>query len=149
MTMNTLIMIILVLFLGAVIGVFLILNNKINNLLKYYSTNLDISNKESNNIEYVTRILDKLLDRFNKRILVDNEHFEILNSSINDKYKDLSSDNDYVRERLNTIDSDTQNLIIAEHRCTRNEIKKKAKISSKIKSNSKTNKSINHKQKCE
>lgn len=149
MTMNTLIMIILGAILGAVIGVFLILNNKINNLLKYYSTNLDISNKESDNIEYITRILDKLLDRFNKRILVDNEHFEIINSSINDKFRALNYNDDCIKERLNTIDSDTQNLIIAEHRCTRNEIKKKAKISSKIKSNSKTNKSINHKQKCE
>ena len=76
-------------------------------------------------------------------MLVNNEHFEIINLSINDKFKALNYNDDYIKERLNTLDTDTQNLIIAEHRCTRNEIKKQAKISSKIKSQSKTNNNIN------
>ena len=89
---------------------------------------------DNTNIEY-------LLDRFNKRILINEEYFNIIKDIINSRFKDLDNATDTIYNRLNTIDSDNQNLIIAEHRCTRNEIKKQAKISSKINSKTKTNKS--------
>lgn len=129
--------------LGTILGVFLILNSKVTQLQNAYLKLIDTLSVQSDNINSITKILDKLLDKFNKRILVDIEHFEIIKDLIINKYQDLSNDNAYLKERINTLDSDIQNLIIAEHRCTRNEIKKKAKISSKIKSQSKTDNNTN------
>ena len=133
------------LILGVIIGVIIILCSEIKrikstlNYIADYLPNIDRTNlTNSNHIEH-------LLDKFNKRVLVDNEHFEIINSSINDKFKALNYNDDYIKDRLDAIGSNTQNLIMEEHKYTRNEIKKKAKISSKIKSNPKTNKSINNK----
>lgn len=134
-------------FLGLILVIiitsFVILNNKINNLYKLLNKITDIELTTNTNIIEILKLFKTFMDKFNKRVLVDNEHFEILNSSIDDKFRALNYNDDYIKEKLNTIDSDTQNLIIAEHRCTRNEIKKKAKISSKIKSQSKTNNNTN------
>ena len=56
------------------------------------------------------------------------------------RFKDLDNATDSIYDKVNTIDSDIENLIIAEHRLTRNEMKKKqAKISSKINSKRKQN----------
>ena len=52
---------------------------------------------------------------------------------------------DKLYTELDVVSRDTQKYITAEHNNTRNEIKKQAKISSKINSKTKTNKSINHK----
>lgn len=133
------------LILGVIIGVFLILNSKINNLYKLLNKITDIELTTNTNITETLKLFNHLIDRFNKRILVDNEHFDILYSSIGDKFKALNYNDDYIKDKLNTIDTDNTTLIIGEHIKTRNEIKKLAKISSKIKSNPKTNKSINNK----
>lgn len=131
------------LILGICIGTFLILyfeTKGIKSTLNYiadYLPSIDRINIANNNH------IEHLLERFNKRILVDNEHFEIINASIDDKFKALNYNDDYIKERLDAIGSNTQNLIMEEHKYTRNEIKKQAKISSKIKSQSKTNKNIN------
>ena len=129
--------ILLGLILGIVITSFIILNNKIINLYKLLNKITDIDLTTNTNITEMLKLFSNLVERFNKRILVDNEHFEIIKNLLNNRFKDLDNSTDSIYDRLNTIDSDTQNLIIAEHRCTRNEIKKKAKISSKIKSQSK------------
>lgn len=143
--MNIFYVIVLGLILGTITGVFLILNSKINNLYKLLSKLTDIELTTNKNITETLQLFSNLVDRFNKRILVDNEHFEILNSLINDKFRVLDYNYDCIKERLDIHNTDTQNLIITENRQTRNEIKKKTKISSKINSKTKTNKSINHK----
>lgn len=129
--------------LGTILGVFLILNSKINSIecdIKYIINVLESINNYS---ERIYKNIEYLLDRFNKRILVNEEYFNIIKDLLNNRFKNVDDVNDSIYNRLNTIDIDTQNLIIAEHRCTRNEIKKEAKISSKIKSQSKLNKTIN------
>lgn len=135
--------ILLGLILGIVITSFIILNNKINKIKFNTKFIIDILTRINQFVEGNNIVVNNIQDKFNKQVLVNNEHFEIINSSINDKFKALNYNDDYIKERLNTFDTDTQNLIIAEHRCTRNEIKKQAKISSKIKSQSKTNNNIN------
>lgn len=137
--------ILLGLILGAIIGVFLILNGKINNLYKLLNKLIDIESTTNNGVLETLKLFSDFIERFNKRILVDNEHFEILNSSIDNKFKALNYNDDYIKERLDAHYSNTRDLIMEEHKYTRNEIKKLAKISSKIKSNPKTNKSINNK----
>ena len=133
------------LILGIVITSFVILNNKINN--KIYNLHIllnkiiDTELTTNINITEILKLSNALVERFNKRILVDNEYFEIINSSINDKFRALNYNDDYIKEKLNTIDSDNRVLINNEHIKTRNEIKKQAKISSKINSKTKTNKS--------
>ena len=131
------------LILGIVITSFGILNNKIINLYKLLNKITDIELTTNSNITETLQLFKILLEKFNKQILVDNEHFEIIKSLINDKFKDLNDAASSIYSRLNVLDTDTQNHIIAEHKQTRNEIKKKAKISSKIKSQSKTNNNIN------
>lgn len=80
-----------------------------------------------------------LLDRFNKRILVNEEYFNIIKGIINSRFKDLENAIDSIYDRFNNIDSDIENLIIVEHRLTRRQIEKQAKISSKINSKRKQN----------
>lgn len=135
--------ILLGLILGIVITSFIILNNKINKTQFNTKFIIDILTRIDQFVEGNNIVVNNIQDKFNKQVLVNNEHFEIINLSINDKFKALNYNDDYIKERLNTLDTDTQNLIIAEHKCTRNEIKKQAKISSKIKSQSKTNNNIN------
>lgn len=139
--------ILLGLILGIVITSFVILNNKINNkiynLYRLLNKIIDTELTTNINITETLKLFKTFVDKFDKRILVDNEYFEILNSSINDKFIALNHNDDCIKERLNTIDSDNTTLIIDEHIKTRNEIKKQAKISSKIKSQSKTNNNTN------
>lgn len=82
-------------------------------------------------------------------MLVDNEHYNNIITLLKFRFKDLDNAVDSIYNKLNIINSDIQNLIIGEHRLTRNEIKKQAKISSKINSKTKTSKSITHTRKCE
>lgn len=133
--------ILLGLILSLLIVAYIVLNLKLKtiegvlkNLYDYLIEIHKFVKSDNTNIEY-------LLDRFNKRILINEEYFNIIKDIINSRFKDLDNATDTIYNRLNTIDSDNQNLIIAEHRCTRNEIKKQAKISSKINSKTKTNKS--------
>ena len=144
--------ILLGLILCVVITSFIILNNKLFNIIQILGK---LTDAELNlNISFTDNLtlFNKLVDRFNEKVLKDNEHWVINEDYYNNiitllksRFKDVDNATDSIYNRLNTIDSDNQNLIIAEHRCTRNEIKKLAKISSKKKLQSKTNKSINHK----
>ena len=80
------------------------------------------------------KAIEHLLNRFNKRILVNEEYFNIIKNIINSRFNDLDNATNSIYDRFNTTDSDIENLIIAEHRLTRRQIEKQAKISSKINS---------------
>lgn len=133
-------------FLGLILVIiiisFIILNNKINIIQDYLGTTIRKLNSINSVVDGINNSNCHLLERFNKRILVNEEYFNIIKDLLNNRFKDIDNATDSIYDRINTFDSDTQNLIIAEHRCTRNEIKKQAKISSKINSKTKTNKSL-------
>ena len=150
--MNTFYVIVLGLILSIVITSFIILNNKINRTEFNTKFIIDALKRINQFVEGNNIVINNIIDKFNTKVLKDNEHWVINEDHYNNiitllksRFKDLDNATDSIYDRLNTIDSDTQNLIIAENRQTRNEIKKKTKISSKINSNPKTNKSINHK----
>lgn len=133
--------ILLGLILSLLIVVYIILNLKLKaiegvlkNLYDYLIEIHKFVKSNNTNVEH-------LIERFNKRILTSEEQYHNIITLLKSRFKDLDNATDSIYDRLNTIDSDNQNLIIAEHRCTRNEIKKQAKISSKINSKTKTNKS--------
>ena len=133
------------LILGAIFGVFLILNSKINNLYKLFKNIVDA---EFNSNVIVTRQLElfkTFIDKFNKQILVTEEYYNNIIALIKSRFRDLDNATDSIYDRLNTIDCDVENRIIVEHKHTREEIKKQAKISSKINSKTKTKKSISNK----
>ena len=80
------------------------------------------------------KAIEHLLDRFNKRILVNEEYFNIIKDIIDSKFKNLDEGSETIFNKINNITSDIENLIIAENRLTRRQIEKQAKISSKINS---------------
>ena len=125
--------------LGTIIGAFLILNSKINQI--EFNTKFIIENLKNIDkyCEHTNGNVDHLLNRFNKRILVNEEYFNIIKNIINSRFKDLDNATDSIYDRINTFDVDTLNLIITEHRLTRRQIEKQAKIISKINSKRKQN----------
>ena len=129
--------ILLGLILGIVITSFIILNNKIINLYKLLSKLTDIELTTNNNITEILKLFSNLVDRFNKRILVDNEHFEIIKDLIEKNKVEIYNN----QQLLYNIPVGLETFIIEENNTIRNEIKKQAKISSKINSKTKTNKS--------
>ena len=150
--MNIFYVIVLGLILSIVITSFIILNNKINRTEFNTKFIIDALKRINQFIEGNNIVINNIRDKFNTKVLKDNEHWVINEDHYNNiitllksRFKDLDNDTDSIYDKLNTINTDTQNLIIAENRQTRNEIKKKTKISSKINSKTKTNKSINHK----
>ena len=128
------------LILGVVITSYIIINKKVTQIqsnTEYILTKLrGIDGVNSNN-----KLIEYLSEQFSERVLIDNENYHNIITLLKSRFKDLDNTTDSIYDRLNTIDSDTQNLIIAEHRCTRNKIVQQAKISSKINSKNKTNKS--------
>lgn len=147
--MNTFYIIVLGLILSTIIGVFLILNSKINNLYKLLNQIVDIESTTNKNITEAFRLFKNLVDRFNKRILVDNEHYNNIITLLKSRFKDVDNATDTIYDRLNSMDNDTTILIIGKSNEICNEIKKQAKISSKINSKTKTKKNTDNKQKCE
>ena len=148
--------ILLGLILGVVITSFIILNNKLFKITNILSTITSILNNESVSVTTTFELFKKLVEQFSEKVSKDNEHWRINEDYYNNiitllksRFKDVDNSTDSIYDKLNNIDSDIQTLIVTEHRITRNEIKKLDKISSKKKLQSKTNKSINHKQKCE
>ena len=141
--------ILLGLILGILLSSYIIINKKVTQIqsnTEYILTKLrGIDGVNSNN----NKLIQHLLDKFDERVTVDNEHYDNIITLLKSRFKDVDNATDSIYDRINIFDVDTQHLIVAEHRYTRNEIKKLAKISSKKKLQSKTNKSINHKQKCE
>ena len=150
--MNTFYVIVLGLILGIVMTSFIILNNKLFNIIQILGK---LTDAELNlNISFTDNLtlFNKLVDRFNKKILKDKEHWVINEDYYNNiitllksRFKDLDNATDNIYDKLNSIDNDTTILIIGKSNEICNEIKKQAKISSKINSKTKTNKSINHK----
>lgn len=110
--------ILLGLILGTITGVFLILNSKINDLYK---------------------LLNKLTNIDLKRILVDDEHFEIIKDLIEKNKLEIYNN----QQILYNLPVKIETFITEENNSIHKEIKKLAKISSKIKSQSKTKKNIN------
>lgn len=110
--------ILLGLILGVVITSFIILNNNIIKLYKLFNT---------------------LVNRLNYLVSVDNEYFEIIKDLIDKNKVEIYN----TQQILYNLPVRLETFIAEENDTIRNEIKKKAKISSKKKSQSKTNKSIN------
>ena len=141
--------ILLGLILGIVLSSYIIINKKVTQIqsnTEYILTKLrGIDGVNSNN----NKLIEHLSGRFNAQMLMDNEHYDNVITLLKSRFKDVDNATDSICDRINNIDYNVQTLIVTEHRITRNEIKKLAKISSKKKLQSKTNKSINHKQKCE
>ena len=140
--------ILLGLILGIVLSSYIIINKKVTQIqsnTEYILTKLrGIDGFNSNN----NKLIEHLSGRFNAQMLMDNEHYDNVITLLKSRFKDVDNATDSICDRINNIDYNVQTLIVTEHRITRNEIKKLAKISSKKKLQSKTNKSINHKQKC-
>lgn len=142
--------ILLGLILGIVITSFVILNNKLLKITNILGTITEILNNESTTITTTLELFKKLVDRFNEKVLKDNEHWRISEDYYNNiitllksRFKDLDNATDSIYDKLNSMDNDITILIIGKSNEIRNEIKKQAKISSKKKSQSKTSKSIN------
>lgn len=139
-------------FLGLILGIvvtsFIILNNKLFNIIQILGKITDAELNLNTTTTETLKLFSTLVDRFNEKVLKDNEHWVINEDYYNNiitllksRLKDIEDAASSIYSRLNVLDTDTQNHIIAEHRYTRNEIKKQAKISSKINSKTKTNKS--------
>lgn len=135
--------ILLGLILGVVITSYIIINKKVTQIqsnTEYILTKLrGIDGVNSNN----NKLIEHLSERFNERVLVNNEHYNNIITLLKSGFKDVDIATNGIYTRLTNINTDVDMLIIGEHRITRNEIKKQAKISSKINSKTKTSKSIN------
>ena len=141
--------ILLGLILGVVMSNFIILNKKItqiqSNTERILTKLRGIDGVNSNN----NKLINHLLDRFNDIVLKDDENYFNIITLLKSRFKDVDNATDSIFDRVNTANTDIQILIIGENKSIRDEIKKQAKISSKI--NSKTKKKSNtiHKRKCE
>ena len=135
--------ILLGLILGILLSSYIIINKKVTQIqsnTEYILTKLrGIDGVNSNN----NKLIQHLLDKFDERVTVDNEHYDNIITLLKSRFKDVDNATDSIYNRLNDINIDIDTLIVGEHRITRNEIKKLAKISSKITSKTKTSKSIN------
>lgn len=140
--------ILLGLILVIVIISFIILNIKINRIEFNTKFIIDALKRIHQFVEANNLVINNIRDRFNNKVLNDNEHCVINENRYNNiitllksRFKDLDNATDSIYNRFNTTDSDIQNLIIAEHRLTRRQIEKQAKISSKINPKQKQSKS--------
>lgn len=123
--------IILGVILGAILGIFFILNNKINKiisditLIKRDLIYIDRTNSNSN------KLINRLTDRINDFISNNNELFNVLKTKYNTNIEWIEKRLILIHSELNDINTLIKNKT------------KSAKISSKNKSYSKTNKSTN------
>ena len=142
--------ILLGLILGIILSSYIIINKKVTQIqsnTEYILTKLrGIDGVNSNN----NKLINQLLDKFNDKLLKDNEHWRINEDYYNNiitllksRFKDVDNATDSIFDKLNSMDNDITILIIGKSNEIRNEIKKQAKISSKINSKTKTSKSIN------
>ena len=131
--------ILLGLILGIVLSSYIIINKKVTQIqsnTEYILTKLrGIDGVNSNN----NKLIQHLFDRFDKRILVDNEHFEIIKDLIEKNKVEIYNN----QQILYNIPVKLETFIAEENDTIRNEIKKLAKISSRKKQASKQSKSIN------
>lgn len=127
------------LILAVVITSFIILNNKINIVQDYLGTIIRKINSINSVVNDINSGNCHLLDRFNDFVLRYNELNGLLETKVN-------HNTEYFDKKLNDITNliyEVNEHISIQHNNTHYEINKKAKISSKKKSQSKTNKSIN------
>ena len=120
---------------------FIILNNKINEINDYVKRTFTNTNIIDTNVDNHHKLTDILLDRFNERVLTDNENYFNLVTLLKSRFKDLDNTTDSIYDRFNTIHADIEKYIAAEHILTRKQIEKQAKISSKINPKQKQSKS--------
>ena len=107
---------------------FIILNNKINIIQDYLNTTV---------VNSINNINCNLLDELNNRTLIDNEHFKVLKDLIEKNKIEINNS----QELLYNFPVKLETFIAEENNSIHKEIKKLAKISSRKKSQSKTNKS--------
>lgn len=131
--------ILLGLILGIVITSFIILNNKLFKITNIFSTMTSILDNENVTITTSLELFKKFVEQFNRRILVDNEHFEIIKDLIEKNKVEIYN----TQQILYNFPVRLETFITEENNAIRNEITKQAKISSKINSKTKTSKSIN------
>ena len=131
--------ILLGLILGVVITSFVVLNNKLFNIIQILGKITDAELNLNTNMTQTLKLFDVLVNRFNKRILVDNEHFEIIKDLIEKNKVEIYN----TQQILYNFPVRLETFITEENNAIRNEIIKQAKISSKINSKTKTSKSIN------
>ena len=134
--------ILLGLILGIVITSFIILNNKINKIDDYVKRTFTNTNIIDTSVDNHIKLTNILLDRFNERVLTDNENYHNIVTLLKSRFKDLDNATDSIHDRFNTIHADIEKYIAAEHIITRRQIEKQAKISSKINPKQKQSKSI-------
>lgn len=127
---------------------FIILNNKINEINDYVKRTFTNTNIIDTNVDNHHKLTDILLDRFNEKVLNDNEQCVInenrytnIITLLKSRFKDLDNATDNIYDRFNTIHADIEKYIAAEHIITRRQIEKQAKISSKINPKQKQSKS--------
>ena len=133
--------ILLGLILGIVITSFIILNIKINRIEFNTKFIIDALKRIHQFVEGNNLVINNIRDRFNNKVLKDNEHWAINENYYNNiitllksRFKDLDNTTDSIYNTLNTADCNIQTLIVTEHKLTRRQIEKQAKISSKINS---------------
>ena len=133
--------ILLGLILGVVITSFIILNIKINRIEFNTKFIIDALKRIHQFVEGNNLVINNIRDRFNNKVLKDNEHWAINENYYNNiitllksRFKDLDNTTDSIYNTLNTADCNIQTLIVTEHKLTRRQIEKQAKISSKINS---------------
>ena len=131
--------ILLGLILGIVITTFIIINNKINIIQDYLGTTIRKLNSINSVVDGINNSNCYLVERFNKRILVDNEHCEISKDLIEKNKVEIYNN----QQILYNLPVRLETFITEENNSIHKEIKKLAKISSKKKSQSKTNNNIN------
>ena len=122
--------ILLGLILGIVITSFIILNNKLLKITNILATITEILNNESTTITTTLELFKKLVERFSERVLTDNEHFKIIKDLIEKNKVEIYNN----QQLLYNLPVKLETFIAEENNSIHKEIKKLAKISSKINS---------------
>lgn len=127
------------LILGVVITSFIILNNKLLKITNILATITEILNNEVVTVTTTCELFKKLVERFSERVSTDNEYFEIIKNLIENNKVEIYNN----QQLLYNLPVKLKTFIAEENNSIHKEIKKLAKISSKINSKVKTNKTIN------
>ena len=133
--------ILLGLILVIVIISFITLNNKINEINDYVKRTFTNTNIIDTNVDNHHKLTDILLDRFNEHCVINENRYTNIITLLKSRFKDVDNATDNIYDKLNSIDNDITILIIGKSNDIRNEIKKQAKISSKINPKQKQSKS--------
>ena len=116
---------------------FIILNDKINRIDDYVKRTFTNTNIIDTSIDNHCKLTNILLDRFTKKVLNDNEHCEIIKDLIEKNNIEIYNN----QQILYNIPVKVETFVAEENNSIRKEIKKLAKISSKINPKQKQSKS--------